>query len=53
MTLDKNKNLWVAHYHGACVSVFSKKRYQQEFFPNKFLENQIMFSFRNRLIKKH
>ena len=25
MTLDKNKNLWVAHYHGACVSVFSKK----------------------------
>ena len=25
MTLDKNQNLWVAHYHGACVSVFSKK----------------------------
>ena len=25
MTLDKNQNLWVAHYHGACVSVFNKK----------------------------
>ena len=25
MTLDKNKNLWVAHYHGACVSVFDSK----------------------------
>ena len=25
MTLDKNNNLWVAHYHGACVSVFNSK----------------------------
>jgi len=25
MTLDKNKNLWVAHFHGACISVFNKK----------------------------
>ena len=25
MTMDKNQNLWVAHYHGACVSVFNKK----------------------------
>tara|TARA_B000000532_G_scaffold230441_1_gene211611 strand:- start:126 stop:1022 length:897 start_codon:yes stop_codon:yes gene_type:complete len=25
MTLDKDKNLWVAHYHGACISVFNKK----------------------------
>jgi len=25
MTLDKNQNLWVAHFHGACVSVFNKK----------------------------
>jgi sugar lactone lactonase YvrE len=25
MTLDKNKNLWVAHFHGACVSVFNRK----------------------------
>ena len=24
MTLDKNKNLWVAHFHGACISVFDK-----------------------------
>ena len=24
MTLDKYKNLWVAHFHGACVSVFNK-----------------------------
>ena len=25
MTLDKNKNLWVAHFNGACISVFNKK----------------------------
>ena len=25
MTLDTNKNLWVAHFHGACISVFNKK----------------------------
>ena len=25
MTVDKNKNLWVAHFHGACISVFNKK----------------------------
>jgi len=25
MTLDKNQNLWVAHFHGACISVFNKK----------------------------
>ena len=25
MTLDMNKNLWVAHFHGACVSVFDNK----------------------------
>ena len=25
MTLDKNKNLWVAHYNGACISVFNSK----------------------------
>ncbi len=25
MTLDKHKNLWVAHYAGACVSVFNHK----------------------------
>ena len=25
MTLDKNKNLWVAHFRGACVSVFNSK----------------------------
>ena len=24
MTLDKNKNIWVAHFHGACVSIFNK-----------------------------
>ena len=23
--IDKNKNLWVAHFHGACVSVFNNK----------------------------
>ena len=25
MTLDKNKNLWVAHFRGACISVFNSK----------------------------
>ena len=25
MTLDKDKNLWVAHFHGACISVFNSK----------------------------
>ena len=25
MTLDKNKNLWVAYFHGACISVFNNK----------------------------
>ena len=25
MTLDKYKNLWVAHFRGACVSVFNSK----------------------------
>ncbi len=25
MTLDKDKNLWVAHFNGACISVFNKK----------------------------
>ncbi len=25
MTLDKNNNLWVAHFHGACISVFNNK----------------------------
>ena len=25
MTLDRNKNLWVAHYGGACISVFNQK----------------------------
>ena len=25
MTLDNKKNLWVAHYHGACISVFNNK----------------------------
>tara|TARA_B100000963_G_scaffold61467_1_gene49417 strand:- start:2308 stop:3219 length:912 start_codon:yes stop_codon:yes gene_type:complete len=25
MTLDKNKNLWVAHFQGACISVFNQK----------------------------
>jgi sugar lactone lactonase YvrE len=25
ITLDKNKNLWVAHYGGACISVFNSR----------------------------
>ena len=25
MTLDKNKNLWVAHFRGACISVFNSR----------------------------
>ena len=25
MTLDKNNNLWICHYHGACISVYDLK----------------------------
>ena len=25
MTLDRNNNLWVAHFHGACISVFNSR----------------------------
>ena len=25
MTLDSKKNLWICHFHGACISVFNKK----------------------------
>ena len=25
MTLDNKNNLWVCHFHGACISVFNKK----------------------------
>jgi len=41
MTLDKNKNLWVAHFHGACVSVFNKKgkRIYQISLPAKNITN--------------
>jgi sugar lactone lactonase YvrE len=41
MTLDKNKNLWVAHFHGACVSVFNKnaKLIHKINFPAKNITN--------------
>ena len=41
MTLDKNQNLWVAHYNGACVSVFNKnaKRIHQISLPAKNITN--------------
>tara|TARA_B100000029_G_scaffold233716_1_gene230994 strand:+ start:3850 stop:4746 length:897 start_codon:yes stop_codon:yes gene_type:complete len=25
MTVDKNNNLWICHYHGACISVYDTK----------------------------
>ncbi len=41
MTLDKNKNLWVAHFHGACISVFNKnaKLIHRIQFPAKNITN--------------
>ena len=41
MTLDKDQNLWVAHYNGACVSVFNKnaKRIHQISLPAKNITN--------------
>ena len=43
MTLDKNKNLWVAHFHGACISVFNKqaKLIHRIQFPAKNITNCI------------
>ena len=41
MTLDKNKNLWVAHFHGANISVFNSKAklIHQIKFPAKNITN--------------
>ena len=41
MTLDKNKNLWVAHFHGACISVFNNnaKLVHRINFPAKNITN--------------
>ncbi len=41
MTIDKNKNLWVAHFHGACISVFNKnaKLIHRIQFPAKNITN--------------
>ena len=41
MTLDKNKNLWVAHFHGACISVFNSigKLIHKINFPAKNITN--------------
>ena len=41
MTVDKNKNLWVAHFRGACVSVFNirAKLIHRIQFPAKNITN--------------
>ena len=41
MTLDKNKNLWVAHFRGACISVFNNnaKLIHKIHFPAKNITN--------------
>ena len=41
MTVDKNKNLWVAHFHGACIYVFNKnsKLIHRIQFPAKNITN--------------
>ena len=41
MTMDRNKNLWVAHFHGACISVFNKrgKKIHRINFPAKNITN--------------
>ena len=49
MTLDKNKNLWVAHFHGACVSVFNKKgkTIHQILLPAKNINNCAFGGYNN------
>lgn len=41
MTLDNKKNLWVCHFHGACISVFNKngKKIHKIDFPAKNITN--------------
>ena len=41
MTLDSKKNLWVCHFHGACISVFDKKgkKIHKINFPAKNITN--------------
>ena len=41
MTMDKNKNLWIAHFHRACISVFNKKgkKIHKIHFPAKNITN--------------
>ncbi len=41
MTIDSNKNLWVCHFHGACISVFNKfgKKIHQIGFDAKNITN--------------
>ena len=41
MTLDKKQNLWVAHFHGACLSVFNKngKKIHKISLPAKNITN--------------
>ena len=49
MTLDKYKNLWVAHFHGACISVFNKnaKLIHRIKFPAKNITNCAFGGTRN------
>ncbi len=41
MTLDSKKNLWVCHFHNACISVFNKKgkKIHNIHFPAKNITN--------------
>ncbi len=41
MTIDSKKNLWVCHFHGACISVFNKqgKKIHKIDFPAKNITN--------------
>ena len=49
MTLDKNKNLWVAHFRGACVSVFnSRGKLNMQMGLNEFSAEDVI----NKLGKK-
>ena len=49
MTLDRNKNLWVAHYGGACISVFNQKAklIHKVNFPAKNITNCIFGGHNN------
>jgi sugar lactone lactonase YvrE len=49
MTLDSQKNLWICHYGGSCISVYNKdgKKIHNVYFPTKNITNCVFGGKRN------